>query len=218
MADVSSRTGTRYANTELLSYVDNLHAAHDLALAAAFAAPAREGLPQIQVGQSEGKLVSLLLSLLRPKRVLEIGTLTGYSALWIARSLAADGELITIEREPRHRQVANEMFERAGLASRITCLEGDALSHLDRLARDHAPFDAIFIDADKGNYDRYGRFAAERLRSGGLLLGDNAYFFGRLLEDSDEAAAMRRFHEEAARAFDTVCIPTPDGLLLGIKR
>lgn len=218
MADVSSRTGTRYANAELLSYVERLHVPHDPALAEAFAAPEREGLPQIQLAPSEAKLVSLLLSLLRPRRVLEIGTLAGYSASWIARALAPDGRLVTLERDPHHRQVALERFARAGLSDRITCLEGDALALLDRVAREFTPLDAVFIDADKGNYDRYGRFAAEQLRSGGILLGDNAYFFGRLLEDSAEAQAMRRFHEEAAEHFETVCIPTPDGLLLGIRR
>lgn len=114
--------------------------------------------------------------------------------------------------------MAEDVFRQAGLDDRVTCLEGDALSVLDELARDHAPFDAVFIDADKGNYDRYGRWAATHLRRGGLLLADNAYLFGRLLEDSAEAAAMRRFHEEATRAFDSVCIPTPDGLVLGVKR
>lgn len=218
MADVNSRAGTRYAAPALLAYVEGLHAPHDALLAAAYEAPARAGLPQIQVGASEGKLLSVLLSLVRPRRVVEIGTLTGYSALWLSRALPPDGHLWTLECEPAHRRIANELFERAGIASRVTCVAGDALSSLDRLAREHAPFDAVFVDADKGHYDLYGRWALSHLKEGGLLLADNAYFFGRLLEESDEARAMRRFHEEAAAAFETVCIPTPDGLLLGVKR
>ncbi len=217
MADVSSRSGKRYATPEVLSYVERLHALHDAGLAAAFEAPAREGLPQIQVGPSEGKLVSLLLKLAGAKRVVEVGTLTGYSATWIARALPSDGHLWTLELEPKHHQIASRLLADSGLGDRVTCLQGEALVLLDQLSR-HAPFDAVFIDADKGHYDCYGRWAAEHLRSGGLLLGDNAYFFGRLLEDDRDAAAMRRLHEEAARAFDTVCIPTPDGLLLGVKR
>ena len=95
---------------------------------------------------------------------------------------------------------------------------GPALEILPSLGPD-APFDAVFIDADKGNYDGYGRWAARHLRRGGLLLGDNAFYFGKLLDRGDPAAAaMRRFHEEAKDAFDTVCVPTPDGLLLGIRR
>ena len=80
------------------------------------------------------------------------------------------------------------------------------------------PFDAVFIDADKENYDHYGRWAIDHLRPGGLVIGDNAYFFGKLLEDSAGARAMRGFHELVAAACDSVCVPTPDGLVVGIKK
>ncbi len=100
---------------------------------------------------------------------------------------------------------------------RIALHEGNAADVLPRLSPE-GPFDLLFVDADKGRYDLYGRWAAENLRRGGLLVADNVYLFGRLLEESAEAAAMRRFHEEAARAFDTVCVPTPDGLLVGVRR
>jgi caffeoyl-CoA O-methyltransferase len=103
------------------------------------------------------------------------------------------------------------------VANKVEVLVGAGLQVLPSLER-HGPFDAVFIDADKENYDGYGRWAARHLRPGGLLLGDNAYLFGELLADDARAAAMRRFHEEAAAAFDTTCIPTPDGLLLGIRR
>lgn len=218
MADTASRTGTRYETPALRSYLEQLHAPHDQALARAFEAPAREGLPQIQVGPSEGRLLELLLTLIAPRKVVEIGTLTGYSAMWMARALAAGGQLWTLEREPQHHRVASALIAEAGLTSRVTCLQGDAVSALPALASAHAPFDAVFLDADKGHYDLYGRWAALHLRPGGLLLADNAFFFGRLLDDNAEAAAMRRFHEESTRAFATVCIPTPDGLLLGLKR
>lgn len=217
MADPRSRTGTRYATPAILAYLEELHAPHDLALEDAFSAPTREGLPAIQVGPSEGKLVSLVLALARPRKVVEIGTVTGYSALWIARALAHEGHLWTLESEPKHHRIAERHIAEAGLSSRITCMLGDARATLTQLEAE-GPFDAVFIDADKESYDFYGGWAAEHLRSGGILLGDNAYYFGRLLEDSPEAAAMRRFHEAATKAFDTVCIPTPDGLLLGIKR
>jgi caffeoyl-CoA O-methyltransferase len=217
MADIHSRAGERYANADLRSYLDRLHAGHDSALEWAFEAPEREGMPAIQVGPSEGKLLGLLIALTGARRVVEVGSLAGYSALHLARALPPGGRLWTIEYEPKHAAVARASLARAGLSDRAEVLEGAAIEVLERL-RDQAPFDAIFIDADKGNYDRYGRWAREHLQPGGLLLGDNAYYFGRLLEDTPEAAAMRRFHEEAAQAFDTVCIPTPDGLLLGVKR
>ena len=217
MADASSRTGTRYATPEVFDYVARVHAAHDPALAAAFDAPGQYEMPAIQVGPSEGKLLTMLLRLARAKKVVEVGTLAGYSALCMARALPKDGQLWTLESDPKHHKVASERIAAAGLSSQVHCLLGKALDHLDELGATHGPFDAVFIDADKGNYDKYGRWAAANLKAGGLLLGDNAFYFGKLLDDQPEAAAMRRFHEEAALAFETVCIPTPDGLLLGVK-
>ena len=174
-------------------------------------------MPAIQVAPSEGKLIGVLIALAGARRVVEVGTLAGYSALRIAHALPAGGKLWSIEYDPRHAAVARRTIAEAGLSERVEVLEGAGLDVLARLTSE-GPFDAMFIDADKGNYDRYGRWAREHLRTGGLLLGDNAYFFGRLLEDGPEALVMRRFHEEAAAHFDTVCIPTPDGLLMGIKR
>ncbi|MFT3921906.1 MAG: O-methyltransferase [Myxococcales bacterium] len=219
MADNQSRAGARYTTRELLAYVEKLHAPHDASLAKAFGTPAESGIPAIQVAPSEGKLLGMLIGLAGARKVVEVGTLAGYSAIRMAQRLAPGGHLWTFESEPKHHALAQANVATAGLSDRITCLLGKALDGgLDELARREGPFDVVFIDADKGNYNRYGRWAAEHLRSGGVLLGDNAFFFGRLLEESAEAEAMRRFHEEAARAFDTVCIPTPDGLLLGLKR
>ncbi|MEO7729473.1 MAG: hypothetical protein ABIY55_00765, partial [Kofleriaceae bacterium] len=82
----------------------------------------------------------------------------------------------------------------------------------------HGPFDAVFSDADKVNYDAYGRWAIDHLRPGGLVLGDNAYLFNELLEDSDRGRAMRAFHELVAASCDSVCASTPEGLVIGIKR
>ncbi len=218
MADSDSRTGHRYATPEILRWLDHLHAGHDAALDRAFEAPELLGLPPIQVGMSEGKLLEMLLRLAGARKVVEFGTLAGYSALRMARALPEDGHLWTLELEEKHAAVARENLALADLGDRVTVLVGPALDALPALEA-HAPFDAVFLDADKGRYDQYGRWAAKVLRPGGLLLGDNAYFFGDLLrEDLADAAAMRRFHEEARAHFDTVCIPTPDGLLLGIKR
>jgi predicted O-methyltransferase YrrM len=217
MADNLSRAGQRYVDADLLAYVERVHASQDTALQAAFDAPGLRDMPAIQVGKSEGKLLGMLLRLAGARKVVEIGTLAGYSAIHLARALPAEGHVWTIEYDPKHHAIAKENIDLAGLTTRVTCLLGSALDVLPTLVSS-GPFDAVFIDADKGNYDRYGEWSAAHLRTGGLLLGDNAHFFGRLMEDSEDAQAMRRFHENAARAFDTVCIPTPDGLLLGIKR
>jgi caffeoyl-CoA O-methyltransferase len=216
MADEDSRAGERYATREILDWVARVHAPHDAALERAFRAPEVHGMPAIQVGPSEAKTLAILLTLVRARKVVEIGTLAGYSALAMARALPEDGRLWTIEYDPKHARVARENVEAAGLAGRITVLQGAALDVLPSLERE-APFDAVFVDADKRSYDRYGRWAANNVRQGGLLLGDNAYLFGRLLEDSEEAAAMRRFHEEGSKVFHSVCLPTSDGLFVGVR-
>jgi caffeoyl-CoA O-methyltransferase len=215
MADKDSRTGARYANEQILTYVGDVHAKHDAGLARAFAVP--EGIPQIQVGPSEGRLLYLLMKLVGAKKVVEVGTLVGYSATHLARALPAGGHLWTIEYAPKHAEVARANLAAAGLADKATVVVGagrDMLPTLDG----NGPFDAVFIDADKENYDHYGRWAIDHLRPGGLVIGDNAYFFGKLLEDSPGARAMRAFHELVAAGCESVCVPTPDGLVVGIKK
>lgn len=217
MADDDSRRGHRYDSPEILAYLNELHAGHDAALASAFAAPELQGLPAIQVGMSEGKLLTLLLRLAGARKAVEFGTLAGYSAIRMAQALPAGGHLWTLELEERHAAVARENLAAAGLSGSVDVLVGPALDALPQLEAE-GPFDAVFLDADKERYDLYGRWAAANLRQGGLLLVDNAYYFGRLLDRTADAMAVRRCHEEAAQGFDTVCIPTPDGLVLGIKK
>lgn len=215
MADSDSRSGVRYATQPILDYVNRVHAGHDAGLARAFTVP--EFMPAIQVGPSEGRLLYLLLRLVGARKVVEVGTLAGYSAIHMARALPADGHLWSIEYEATHAEVARGNLANAGLADKVTVLVGAGRDVLPTLDGD-GPFDAVFIDADKVNYDHYGRWAIAHLRPGGLVLGDNAYLFGELVDDSDRGRAMRAFHELVAAACDSVCIPTPDGLVLGIKR
>ena len=151
------------------------------------------------------------------ERVVEVGTLAGYSAIWMARALKPGGRLWTLERDPKHAAVARENLEAAGVADRVEVLVGDGLESLAKLSA-QGPFCAVFIDADKERYDEYGRWALDHLRPGGLLLGDNAYAFGQLLADDPRGRAMRAFHEEAAARLETVCAPTPDGLMVGRMR
>lgn len=217
MADDDSREGHIYFSPQLLAWTARLHAPHDAALQRAFDAPKDAGLPAIQLGESESKLVTLLLQLRGARKVVELGTLAGYSALRLARGLPADGKVWTVEADARHAEVARRTIEAAGEQHRVEVVTGRGVDVLPTLEH-HGPFCAVFIDADKESYDVYGRWAAAHLRPGGLLLGDNAFLFGELLDDSPRAQVMRRFHEEAAQAFDTTCVPTPDGLLLGLKR
>ena len=215
MADSDSRTGTRYTTPGILEYVNRVHVPHDAGLQRAFAVP--DGIPAIQVGPSDGKLIALLLQLVRATKVVEVGTLVGYSAIHMARALGPGGHLWSIEFEPHHAELARANLAAAGVADRVTVLVGAGRDVLPTLTG-HGPFDAVFIDADKVNYDHYGRWAIEHLRTGGLVIGDNAYLFGELLDDSDRGRAMRGFHELVAASCDSVCAPTPDGLVIGIKR
>ncbi|HEY4243070.1 MAG TPA: O-methyltransferase [Kofleriaceae bacterium] len=215
MADRDSRAGARYQTGDILDYVNRVHASHDAGLARAFATP--EDMPAIQVGQSDGKLVQLLLRLAGAKKVVEVGTLAGYSALVMAHALPADGHVWTVEYSPKHAEVARANLAAAGVADRVSVHVGAGRDVLPTLV-EHGPFDAVFIDADKDNYDHYGRWAVDNVRPGGLILGDNAYLFGGLLEDSARGKAMRAFHELVAAACDSVCVPTPDGLVFGIRR
>jgi caffeoyl-CoA O-methyltransferase len=215
MADDTSRSGGRYSSQTILDYVNRVHVPHDGGLAQAFTVP--EGVPAIQVGPSEGKLLHLLLRLAGARKIVEVGTLVGYSAIHMARALPPGGHLWSVEFEPRHAEIARANLANAQLSGVVTVHVGAARDVLPTLAK-HGPFDAVFIDADKVNYDHYGRWALANLRQGGLVLGDNAYLFGELMEDSDRGRAMRAFHELVAEGCDSVCVPTPDGLVVGIKK
>ena len=217
MADNTSRLGASYATPEILAYLEAKHAPMDAALRYAFEAPTRHPIPAIHLGQHEANFLGWLLRLINAQKVVEVGTLAGFSGIHLARALPASGHLYTCEREPHHADAARDAFEQAGLASKITVVLGDARPSLAAIAGE-GPFDAIFIDADKGGYEHYVTWAAENLREGGLLLGDNVFFFGRLLTDEPEAQSMRRFHDIAAKHFETCLLPTPDGLLLGWKK
>jgi caffeoyl-CoA O-methyltransferase len=217
MADPSSRSGTRYLDPAILAFVERVHVRHDAGLARAFDAPAAQGMPEIQVSPSEGKLLGLLMRMIDARRVVELGTLAGYSAVHIARALGEGGKLYTVEIDPRHAAVAQANLAAASVADRVEIKIGGGVEVLRELAA-LGPFDAVFLDADKEGYPHYAAWAARHLRRGGLLLADNSYFFGRLLEEEPASRAMRRFHEQLETEFEAVCVPTPDGLVVAVRR
>jgi caffeoyl-CoA O-methyltransferase len=215
MADNTSRAGERYASAEILDYTARVHARHDAGLARAFAVP--EGVPAIMLAPSEGQLLQLLTRLSGARRAVEVGTLVGFSATHLARGMGEAGRLWTIEFDARHAELARGNLAAAGVGERVTVLQGAGLDVLPTLVGE-GPFDLVFIDADKESYAGYAAWALENLRPGGLIIGDNAFLFGHLLGDDARSLAMRRFHELVAERCDSVCIPTPDGLVVGIKR
>jgi caffeoyl-CoA O-methyltransferase len=215
MADNSSRAGERYTSSEILEYTARIHASHDAGLARAFTVP--DGVPAIMLGPNEGMLLQLLTRLSGARTAVEVGTLLGYSAMHIARGMGAGGKLWTIEYDARHAELARQNLAAAGVGEQVTVLHGAGLDVLPAL-NGHGPFDLVFIDADKENYPHYAAWALEQLRPGGMIIGDNAFLFGHLLAEADRGPAMRAFHELVASKCDSVCIPTPDGLVVGIKR
>ena len=216
MADNASRTGASYGSPEILELVERVHAAHDPALERAYRSPEREQMPTISLAPSEAKLLQLLARLSGAKRAVEIGTLAGYSAIHLARGLGTGGVLHTLELEPRHAEIARANIAAASLPARVEVHIGSAAEILPRLVTE-GPFDLVFLDADKAGYPEYASWAADNLKPGGLLIADNAYYFGALLADDPSAQAMRRFHEQLPARFSSVCAPTPDGLVIAIR-
>jgi predicted O-methyltransferase YrrM len=171
----------------------------DDALAAALAASDAAGLPAIQVTAPQGRLLELLARMLGAHAILEIGTLGGYSTIWMARGLAPNGRVITLEREPMHARVARENFVRAGVASAIELREGAALDLLPVLETERAgPFDLIFVDADKPSLPEYFIWSLRLARPGTLILVDNVVREGEVANAASEDAAVqgvRRMNE-----------------------
>lgn len=224
MGDDFTRLAGSYYTLNLQNYLESVYVKPTRAQALAEAAGQRAEMPQIQISSLDGLLISVLLKMIGAKKVVEIGTLSGYSGVWIAESLPEDGHLWTIEYDEKHAQVAQGVFDEAGFSDRITLTQGAGLDILPTLESE-GPFDAVFMDADKVNMPNYLDWASKNLRKGGLVLGDNSFLFGYLSDREPEDPEynhtideVKRFHRNLAEQFDAVPIPTPQGLSVGIKR
>ncbi len=217
MADRDSRSGKSYLTEEISSYASQVHASHDAAAEQAFAAPTSHGMPAIMLGPLEAKFLTVCMHMIGAEKVVEVGTLAGYSAIMLARGMAPSGKVWTVEFDPTHAEIARSNIAAAGYGDRIEVLVGPALEVLPTLEA-HGPFDAVFIDADKENYPGYGDWSTANLRSGGLLLADNAFVFGGLMSDTAAGQNMRRFHENTAAHYHSTCVPTPDGMVMAVKK
>ncbi|MER9307293.1 O-methyltransferase [Mesorhizobium sp. M0293] len=155
----------------------------DSVLDAVLAANHDQGLPAIDVSPAQGKLLSLLARMQGARKILEIGTLGGYSTIWMARALPVDGRIVTLELDPHHAAVARSNFERAGVSERVELRVGPALQSLAALGDEHAgPFDFIFIDADKPNNPHYLSWAMRLSRPGTVIVCDNVIREGAVLD------------------------------------
>jgi predicted O-methyltransferase YrrM len=168
-------------------YFSGLVVGKDPALEAALEDSDTAGLPQIAVSPTHGKLLHLLATLRGARRILEIGTLGGYSTIWLARALPADGELVTLEYSAKHAEVARANIARAGLADRVEVRVGAALDTLPTL---EGPFDLVFIDADKPNNPDYVRWALRLTRPGSVIVVDNVVRDGRVADPGDTDPAV----------------------------
>jgi predicted O-methyltransferase YrrM len=200
---------------------------HDEALEAALEAAEAAGLPSIQVSPPQGKLLQLLARLQGAKKILEFGTLGGYSTILLARALPDGGRLISLEANPDYAEVARQSIERAGLGDRVEIRVGPALEALPSLELEGAgPFDLVFIDADKVNTPNYFAWALDNTGSGSLIIADNVVRDGSLAEaESPDAAtrAQRQLHEMLAdeprieaTTIQTVGVKGYDGFTIGM--
>lgn len=185
---------------EVESYIGEMFSPQDEALAAALEDSRSAGLPEIHISAAQGRLMQLLVEISGARRMLEIGTLGGYSAIYLARALPEEGGLISLELEEDHARVARNNLERAGVGGKVEVRVGDAHESLAGM-RDsgEGPFDLVFIDADKEGYPAYLDHALELTRPGSLILADNTIWGGAVMDETmEEGSALRDFNRSLA--------------------
>ncbi len=206
--------------TQLDVYVTDTFVQEDAVLQSIQSEATRNDLPAISVRAFEGRLLQMLVHIAGARQIVEIGTLAGYSAVWLARALPANGKLYTIEKSSKHAAVARNNFERAGLQSRVELLEGDAQELLKKLSARN-PFDMVFIDADRPHYQDYLNWAAENLRPGGLVAAHNAFRSGRVLTpENEDDRFVQAFNADLAKdhRFEAFVVAVGDGLAVGVRK
>jgi len=202
-------------------YIAGLFSAEDELLASLREEADRTGLPPISISADEGRLLQVLLTAIGARRVLEVGTLGGYSAICMARALPPGGRVLTVEIEEKHAEFARRYIQRAELTDRIEVRVGRALEVLPAL--DGERFDAVFLDADKEPLPTYFEWGLRLVRPGGLIIADNALWGGRVY-DGDESDERTRGVREFNRRMSTdprvlgIIVPTHDGVAVAVVR
>lgn len=207
------------------NYFDKMLIPPDSALENSLKAAKAAKLPAIQVSSMQGKLLHLLARILGARKILEIGTLGGYSTIWMARALPDGGRIITLEADPKHAEVARKNFARAGVESKVELRLGKALDTLPQISAEGlGPFDLVFIDANKSNMPEYFEWSLKLARKGSIIIADNVVREGAVLDAKSKNAdiqGIRRFLELAgkekrvsATALQTVSAKSYDGFAL----
>ena len=190
---------------EVDRYIDELVLGEDPVLNETLRASEAAGLPAISVSPAHGRFLTLLARATGARRILELGTLGGYSTICLARALPPDGRLVTLEADPAHARVALRNLAHAGVSERVELLLGPALETLPRLTQEKAmPFDLIFIDADKENYSAYFKWALRLARPGTVIVADNVVRKGEVIDGQSEDSRV-----QGARRFNEVVSATP---------
>ncbi|MBS1914289.1 MAG: O-methyltransferase [Bacteroidetes bacterium] len=206
---------------EIVEYMIRMFPAEDELLAGLREQAAIAGLPPIQISPEQAAFMQTLLLGIDARRIVEVGTLGGYSAIVMARALPADGELITIERDPLRADFAREQIRRAGLDSIVRVMVGSGADVLERELAGSGPFDFAFIDADKPGYVRYLELIYPLMRRGGLIAGDNALAWGKIADadtEDPDVRGMQAFNNAMAShpGLQASLIPIGDGMCIGV--
>lgn len=198
-------------------YITDLYIQEDEALLKTKASLAQNGMPDITIPSQTAKTLYLLAKMSGAKKILEAGTLAGYSGIWLARALPGKGTLLTLELKPQFAQVAAENFQLAGLQNKVKVQTGNALTEMERLQRENEKFDFFFFDADKLNYPKYLQLAIAMAEPGAIITADNTLWKGRVYDPASirpTTEAVRLFNKMLAEdnRLESIIIPTGDGL------
>jgi predicted O-methyltransferase YrrM len=211
------------ANAQRIKYIRDVFAHEDEALS-----HIGENLPEeerrMQIGPDEGKILYTLARMVGAKKIVEIGVLNGYSSVWLARALPEEGRLYSLEKNYKRFEPSRESFKACGVADKVELIEGDALDSLKKI-ENQGPFDIVFIDADKCNYCNYLDWAERNVRKGGLIIGDNAFFFGAVYGEPprdfnpDTIKVMKEFNLRLGnpKKYSGIMLPTAEGLTVAVK-
>jgi len=180
---------------------------------------------RMQLGPEEAKILFVLLRAINAKNIIEIGTLAGYSAIWMAKALPADGKIFCIESNQDRIPIIKKNAQKYNVSEKISIHEGKALDVLPSLEK-HAPFDMIFIDADKGNYSNYLKWAENNIRKKGLIVGDNTFLFGSVYQkekpqniSKNSWIAMQEFNRRLSdpSKYSSIILPAAEGMTIAVK-
>lgn len=208
--------------SELIEYISNNFAPEDKVLIDILDQQKAGGGPMMNVGPDQGKFLYLLMKMIKPKSVLEIGSYFGYSAVWLARGLEQGASLTCVEKSSKQVKLIQENLKQAGLDSIAKVKEASGIDAMQNYIDEGRFFDVIFIDADKKNYPNYFKLGAKLLKTGGMLLVDNCIWSEKILDENpdEQTQAILEFNRLLAESkdFESTLLTLQDGLCIGLKR